>query len=240
MGRSGRLTPAFSSAGLEQLMIPVRDAATLPAARPGRRPAAGDAGGRLRLHRRRSRAAPVPRLLRPCRHRGGRPPIGPQRASGSHEFVLGAVDLEVMQGVEMGRPSHIMVKADGAELRSAGPATHPEGSPRAPPVGGPTRPRRRRRRLTFLDGEAAAPHRENGRAFEIGGCDAPRVGGAARHPRRAGSAHPSSARPTRRRLPPSTSTAKSFCCVAVSEILAALGLGIDVCTGGELASALAA
>ncbi|HEX2058113.1 MAG TPA: diaminopimelate decarboxylase [Actinomycetota bacterium] len=34
--------------------------------------------------------------------------------------------------------------------------------------------------------------------------------------------------------------AKAFCCVAVCEILRDLGLGLDVCTGGELATALAA
>ncbi|HEX2294248.1 MAG TPA: diaminopimelate decarboxylase [Actinomycetota bacterium] len=33
---------------------------------------------------------------------------------------------------------------------------------------------------------------------------------------------------------------KAFCCVAVCEILRDLGLGLDVCTGGELATALAA
>jgi diaminopimelate decarboxylase len=33
---------------------------------------------------------------------------------------------------------------------------------------------------------------------------------------------------------------KAFCCVAVCELLNGLGLGIDVCTGGELATALAA
>ena len=34
--------------------------------------------------------------------------------------------------------------------------------------------------------------------------------------------------------------AKAFCCVAVCEVLAGLSLGIDVCTGGELETALAA
>ena len=33
---------------------------------------------------------------------------------------------------------------------------------------------------------------------------------------------------------------KAFCCIAVCEILRDLGLGLDVCTGGELATALAA
>src|ERR687894_1819260 len=33
---------------------------------------------------------------------------------------------------------------------------------------------------------------------------------------------------------------KSFLCVAVCELLDGLGLGLDVCTGGELATALAA
>lgn len=33
---------------------------------------------------------------------------------------------------------------------------------------------------------------------------------------------------------------KAFCCVAVCELLKELGLGLDVCTGGELATALAA
>ena len=33
---------------------------------------------------------------------------------------------------------------------------------------------------------------------------------------------------------------KAFCCVAICEILRDLGLGLDVCTGGELATALAA
>ncbi len=34
--------------------------------------------------------------------------------------------------------------------------------------------------------------------------------------------------------------AKAFCCVAILELLADLGLGVDVCTGGELATAVAA
>jgi diaminopimelate decarboxylase len=34
--------------------------------------------------------------------------------------------------------------------------------------------------------------------------------------------------------------AKSFCCIALLELLTELGLGVDVCTGGELATALAA
>ncbi len=34
--------------------------------------------------------------------------------------------------------------------------------------------------------------------------------------------------------------AKAFCCVAICEVLAGLGLGIDVCTGGELETAFAA
>ena len=34
--------------------------------------------------------------------------------------------------------------------------------------------------------------------------------------------------------------AKSFCCVAVCQLLARLGVSLDVCTGGELATALAA
>ena len=33
---------------------------------------------------------------------------------------------------------------------------------------------------------------------------------------------------------------KAFCCVAICELLAELGLGLDVCTGGELETALAA
>ena len=33
--------------------------------------------------------------------------------------------------------------------------------------------------------------------------------------------------------------AKSFCCVAICELLERVGIGIDVCTGGELATALA-
>ena len=33
---------------------------------------------------------------------------------------------------------------------------------------------------------------------------------------------------------------KAFCCIAICEILRDLGLGLDVCTGGELATALAA
>ena len=33
---------------------------------------------------------------------------------------------------------------------------------------------------------------------------------------------------------------KAFCCIAVCELLKSLGLGLDVCTGGELATAIAA
>jgi diaminopimelate decarboxylase len=34
--------------------------------------------------------------------------------------------------------------------------------------------------------------------------------------------------------------AKSFCCIAILELLTDLGIGVDVCTGGELATAVAA
>ncbi len=122
MGRSGRLGPAFSSAGLEQLMVPVRDAATLARCSP-----------RADLLRRVTStgaycftAVGAGRL----RSRGFFAPLGIDEdpATGSAAAALGlylaarvgAADLEVVQGAEMGRPSRILLKAGGGRVEVGG------------------------------------------------------------------------------------------------------------------------
>lgn len=113
LGRPGRLRPAPSDAGVEQLMVPVRDVATLGRCRPradllaplasaGAYCFAAEAAGRVRS-------------------RGFFPNLGIEEDPGTGSAAaglglylarrLGDIELEVRQGVEMGRPCRIDVRA---------------------------------------------------------------------------------------------------------------------------------
>lgn len=122
IGRPGRLLPAFSDAGLGQLMVPLRDTAAL------------------------QRCVPRPDLLRGLtgtgaycftgvgagrlRARGFWAPLGIEEdpATGSAAAALGiylddrlgGIDVEITQGVEMGRPCRLMVRADGGRVEVGG------------------------------------------------------------------------------------------------------------------------
>jgi trans-2,3-dihydro-3-hydroxyanthranilate isomerase len=112
IGRSGRLRPAVSNAGLDQIMVPVKSVEALGRCRPDRTIAEQyDAGlycftalqaGRLQA-------------------RGFFPGVGVSEdpATGSAAAALGLyladrvgdIDFEIRQGIEMGRPSVIRVRA---------------------------------------------------------------------------------------------------------------------------------
>ncbi|CAN5620875.1 PhzF family phenazine biosynthesis protein [soil metagenome] len=122
LGRPGRLRPAFSDAGIRQLMVPLSDLAILEACRPrsellGALTAAGVycftavQAGRLRA-------------------RGFFPSIGIEEdpATGSAAAALGLllaarlgpIQLEIQQGVEIGRPSRIVLDAQPGTVRVGG------------------------------------------------------------------------------------------------------------------------
>ena len=113
LGRAGRLRPAPSDAGVEQLMVPLRDVATLGRCRPRADllAALGTAGAYC------FSAEGAGRL----RSRGFFPAIGIEEDPGTGSAAaglglylarrVGAIDFEVRQGVEMGRPCRIDVRA---------------------------------------------------------------------------------------------------------------------------------
>jgi trans-2,3-dihydro-3-hydroxyanthranilate isomerase len=122
VGRSGFFRPAIANGGFDQLMVPLRDVGALERCRPD---AAGlaaltDSGmycftgvgaGRLRA---RAFFGPVG--------------VHEDAATGSAAAALGmylgkrveAIELEILQGVEMGRPSVLYLKASGNEARVGG------------------------------------------------------------------------------------------------------------------------
>lgn len=122
LGRSGRLRPAFSDAGVRQLMVPVRDLDALGRCRPS--PQALQDLGLEGVYC--FTAAQAGRL----RARGFWPGFGvvEDPATGSAAAALGlyladrvgGIDAEVLQGVEMGRPSRIFMRARPGEVEVAG------------------------------------------------------------------------------------------------------------------------
>jgi trans-2,3-dihydro-3-hydroxyanthranilate isomerase len=121
-GRSGRLMPAFSDAGLSQLMVPVKDLETLGRCRPSvglLKDAGGmgaycftaETGGSLRA-------------------RGFWPGVGVEEdpATGSACAALGIyladrlrnIGMKVRQGVEMGRPSVMDMRASDGRVSIGG------------------------------------------------------------------------------------------------------------------------
>lgn len=122
LGRSGRLNPAVADAGVDQLMVPVRDLDVLARARGygaeldrftsvGAYCFTAEGAGRIRA-------------------RGLFPSVGIEEdpATGSAAAGLGfyladrigPVDMEIRQGVEMGRPSRIAMICDGTTVRVGG------------------------------------------------------------------------------------------------------------------------
>ncbi len=121
----GSFTPSMTDAGVEQLMVPVRDLATLQAASPNL------------THMR-----DLPGVGAYCftavkagviRARGFFPeleiPEDPATGSAAAGLGLyladrvGSIDAEIIQGVEMGRESHIHMSADGDRVRIGGSCT---------------------------------------------------------------------------------------------------------------------
>ncbi len=115
LGRSSRLMPTYSDAGLSQLMVPVKTIDVLGRCEPRAdllMEATGESGGAYVI------SAERPGFVRA---RGFWPGFGVAEdpATGSACAALGIyladrlgdIDLEVMQGVEMGRPSVMKVRA---------------------------------------------------------------------------------------------------------------------------------
>lgn len=122
LGRSGELTPAFADAGLRSLLVPLRDLGALERVRIDER-ALGDLTESGAYCFTAVQAGRV-------RARGFFPEEGipEDPATGSAAAALGAyivdrigpITLEVFQGVEMGRPSRILVRADQEHIRVGG------------------------------------------------------------------------------------------------------------------------
>jgi trans-2,3-dihydro-3-hydroxyanthranilate isomerase len=122
LGRSGRLRPAFSDAGVRQLMVPVRDLDALGRCRPNAHLVA-DLGldgaycftavqaGRLRARGFWSGLGVA------------EDPATGSAAAGLGVYLadrVGAINAEVLQGVEMGRPSRIFLRASPEEVEVGG------------------------------------------------------------------------------------------------------------------------
>ena len=123
LGRSGRLEPAYTEIGIRQLMVPVRDLETLSRLQPsadGLRALVGTIGAYCFT----AYQAGV------VRARGFFPAVGIDEdpATGSAAAGLGiyladrigAIDLDVHQGVEMGRPSRLGLRATAGEASIGG------------------------------------------------------------------------------------------------------------------------
>ena len=123
LGRPGRLEPAYTDIGVRQLMIPVTDVDTLARVQPradGLRALVGTIGAYCFTA---YKAGVV-------RARGFFPAVGIDEdpATGSAAAGLGiyladrvgAIELEIHQGVEMGRPSRIGVRAAPGEVSIGG------------------------------------------------------------------------------------------------------------------------
>ena len=122
LGRSGRLMPAFSNSGLSQMMVPVKDVEVLGRCNPR-----ADV-----LMEATEMGAYVVTAERPgfLRARGFWPGVGVAEdpATGSAcaglgiylADRLGPIDLEVTQGVEMGRPSVMKVTASEGRVQIGG------------------------------------------------------------------------------------------------------------------------
>lgn len=122
LGRSGRLRPAFADAGVRELMVPIRDLDALARCHP-----------RWHLLDEISTVGAycyTPLGAGRVQARGFFPALGipEDPATGAAAAALGVylaarlgpIDIEIMQGVEMGRPSHIYLKAERETVRVGG------------------------------------------------------------------------------------------------------------------------
>ena len=122
LGRHGQLYPAMADTGVEQLLVPVRDVATLENAFPSlehmkRLPGMGAycftaaSAGSIRARF----FAPEVGILED-------PATGSAAASLGVYLAdrIGPIDFEIIQGVEMGRESHIHVEAEEGRVRVGG------------------------------------------------------------------------------------------------------------------------
>ncbi len=122
LGRGGVLDPAYSDAGLRQLMVPVRDLRALETCRPVPDLVSELAGNGMYCFT----AYQAGRV----RCRGFFPGVGiaEDPATGSAAAGLGlyladrvgVIELEALQGVEMGRPSRIQIRAEPGRVRVGG------------------------------------------------------------------------------------------------------------------------
>jgi trans-2,3-dihydro-3-hydroxyanthranilate isomerase len=121
-GRAGRLEPAFSDAGLYQLMVPVKDLSVLERCSPR--------ADLLRALTPTGVYCFTARAAGKLQARGLFSPIGIEEdpATGSAAGGLGlyldervgAVDIEIVQGAEMGRPSRLFVRSGGDTVQVGG------------------------------------------------------------------------------------------------------------------------
>lgn len=126
LGMNGRLRPAFADAGMRALLIPVRNIEVLERCRPRWHllDEISTVGGYCFTAAGAGRA----------RSRGFFPGLGipedPATGAGAAALGvyladrLGEIEIEMMQGVEMGRPSHIYLKADEGRVQVGGRVTH--------------------------------------------------------------------------------------------------------------------
>lgn len=122
LGRSGRLRPALANAGIEALMVPVRDLDSLGRCRPNVEVMQEVAPGGAYCFT----AAQAGRV----RARGFFPSVGIAEDPGTGSAAaalglyladrMGDVRLEVRQGVEMGRPSLIRLRATRGNVEIGG------------------------------------------------------------------------------------------------------------------------
>lgn len=120
-GGQGRLAPAFSDAGVEHLTVPLRDVAALERCNPRSDLLGAIANGAYCV-------APVGEGK--ARSRGFFPGLGVSEDPGTGMAVaglgiylgdrIGGASLEIMQGVEMGRPCRIFMKSEPGRVKVGG------------------------------------------------------------------------------------------------------------------------
>jgi trans-2,3-dihydro-3-hydroxyanthranilate isomerase len=126
LGRSGRLRPAFADAGLRHLMVPLRNLEALAAARPNPAGLPDVRPGGFYCFT----AVQAGRI----RARGFFPAVGvdedPATGSAAADLGLyladrvGPMDVEIVQGVEMGRLSRLFARAKPGEVYVGGSCHH--------------------------------------------------------------------------------------------------------------------
>lgn len=122
LGRHGQLYPAVSSAGLDQLMVPVRNLAALGAASPNVDPMRALPGMGAYCFTAVGAGTIRTRGFFPEVSVPEDPATGSAAASLGIYLAdrLGPIEFEVIQGVEMGRESYIHVAAEAGRVRVGG------------------------------------------------------------------------------------------------------------------------